>query len=51
VLGEERDALRVEALVAAHQYEPARAAGARFHAGYPGSMLGPAVDGALGTIP
>jgi hypothetical protein len=51
VLGEEREALRVEALVAAQRYEPARAAGARFRAAYPGSMLGPAVEDALGTIP
>jgi hypothetical protein len=51
LLSEERDALRVEALVAAQRYEPARAAGARFHVAYPGSMLAPAVDDALGTIP
>jgi hypothetical protein len=50
-LGEERDALRVEALVAARRYEQARAAAARFRASYPRSMLGPAVDGALRTIP
>jgi len=51
VLGEERDALRVEALVAAGSYEPARAAGARFRAAYPGSMLAPAVEDALRAIP
>ncbi|HEX3345383.1 MAG TPA: hypothetical protein VHS09_12455 [Polyangiaceae bacterium] len=51
VLAEERDALRIEALVATQQYERARAAGARFRATYPGSMLGPAVDGTLRTIP
>jgi outer membrane protein assembly factor BamD (BamD/ComL family) len=51
VLGEERDALRVEALVAMRRYEQAQTAGSRFRAAYPQSMLGPAVDGALGTIP
>jgi hypothetical protein len=51
VLAEERDALRVEALVAARRTEQARAAAARFHAAYPGSMLAPAVDDALRTIP
>jgi hypothetical protein len=50
-LSEERDALRVEALVAAHRYDDARAAASRFHATYPGSMLTAAVDAALGTIP
>jgi hypothetical protein len=51
VLAEERDALRVEALVAVPRPEQARAAAARFHAVYPGSMLAPAVDDALRTIP
>jgi hypothetical protein len=51
VLGEERDALRVEGLVAAQRYAAGRAAAARFHAAYPGSMLAPAVDDVLHTIP
>jgi hypothetical protein len=51
VLAEEREALRVEALVAARRTAQARAAAARFHAAYPGSMLAPAVDDALRTIP
>ncbi|HEY1691103.1 MAG TPA: hypothetical protein VGG39_03025 [Polyangiaceae bacterium] len=51
LLSEERDALRVEALVAARRFEPARAAAARFHAAYPRSMLAPAVDDAVQAIP
>jgi hypothetical protein len=51
LLAEERDALRVEALVAARRFDPARAAAARFHAAYPGSMLAPAVDDAARAIP
>jgi hypothetical protein len=51
VLAEERDALRVEVLVAVRRTAEARAAAARFHAAYPGSMLAPAVDGALRAIP
>ncbi|MCL2447895.1 MAG: hypothetical protein FWD17_02995 [Polyangiaceae bacterium] len=51
MLSEERDALRVEALVAAKRYARARAAGGRFRTAYPGSMLGPAVDDALQAIP
>jgi outer membrane protein assembly factor BamD (BamD/ComL family) len=50
-LCEERDALRVEALVAAERYDEARLAAARFRTNYPGSMLGPAVNDALQTIP
>jgi outer membrane protein assembly factor BamD (BamD/ComL family) len=50
-LSEERDALRVEALVAAARYGEARASAARFHAAYPGSLLTPAVDSALRENP
>jgi len=51
VLSEERDALRVEALVAGTRYEEARASAAAFHAAHPGSLLTPAVDSALTAIP
>lgn len=51
VLSEERDALRVEALVAAARYDEARAAVVKFHRAHPDSVLTPAVDDALGTIP
>lgn len=51
VLSEERDALRVEALVAGGRYDEARASASRFRAAYPGSLLGPAVRDALGAIP
>jgi hypothetical protein len=50
-LSEERDALRVEALVAATRYDEARASAAAFHAAHPGSLLTPAVDSALTEIP
>lgn len=50
-LSEERDALRVEALVAAARYGDASASAARFHAAYPGSLLTPAVDSALRENP
>jgi outer membrane protein assembly factor BamD (BamD/ComL family) len=50
-LAEEREALRVEALVAAERYDEARLAAARFRATYPWSMLGAAVKGAVQTIP
>ncbi len=51
VLSEERDALRVEALVAAARFDDARASAAAFHAAHPGSLLTPAVDSALTAIP
>jgi|CZKU01.1.fsa_nt_gi hypothetical protein len=51
VLSEERDALRVEALVAAARYDDARAAGATFRAAHPGSLLTSAVDSALRVNP
>lgn len=51
VLAEERDALRVEALVAAARYDEARAWALKFHAAHPGSLLTSAVDDALGAIP
>jgi hypothetical protein len=51
VLSEERDALRVEALVSAARYDDARAAGATFRATHPGSLLTSAVDSALRVNP
>ncbi len=51
VLSEERDALRVEALVSARRYEDARSAASRFHGAYPDSVLTAAVDAALDEIP
>jgi hypothetical protein len=51
VLREERDALRVEALVGAGRYDQARSAGERFAVAFPDSMLRPAVRDALRTIP
>jgi hypothetical protein len=50
-LSEEREALRVEALVKAGRYDEARAAAGTFRASFPDSMLEAAVLGALGTIP
>jgi hypothetical protein len=51
VLSEERDALRVEALVSSARYDDARAAGATFRAAHPGSLLTSAVDSALRVNP
>lgn len=50
-LVEEREALAVKALVAAGRFEDARARGVRFHARFPTSLLRPAVDNALASIP
>jgi hypothetical protein len=50
-LGEEREALAVQALVVAGRYDAARARAARFKAGAPASMFIPAVDATLGSIP
>jgi hypothetical protein len=50
-LGEEREAIAVQALVQLHRADEARARGARFHARYPGSVLAAAVDAALATLP
>jgi len=51
VLAEERDAMTVEALVAAGRADDARAAGARFRAAHSGSLLQPTVEDALRSIP
>ena len=41
----------VQALAAAGKWDEARHAGARFHARFPQSLLAPAVQAALQTIP
>jgi hypothetical protein len=51
ILDEERDALTVEALVAAHRYEDARAAAAAFRRLFPASLFTPTIEGALRSIP
>ena len=51
VLAEERDALRVEALVGVGRDEEARTAASRFHRAYPGSLLSTAVDQAVSSPP
>jgi len=51
VLAEERDAMRVEALVAAGRVDDARAAGERFRRAHSGSLLQPMVEDALESIP
>jgi hypothetical protein len=50
-LAEERESLWVEALVEAGRYPEARQRAARFHARFPSSLLGAAVDAALRSIP
>jgi hypothetical protein len=50
-LAEERDALTVEALVEAGRTDEARARGRQFHLSYPNSIMRPAVDDALKSIP
>ena len=51
LLGEERDALFVQALVRAGRYDEARARAGAFRRGAPHSLLLPAVDAAISTIP
>jgi hypothetical protein len=50
-LTEEFEGVRVQALVAAHRYDEARAAAIRFHERFGDSLLGPVVDAAIRTIP
>jgi hypothetical protein len=50
-LGEEREAMAIQALVLLQRYDEARARGARFHQRFSGSVLAPAIDAALGAIP
>jgi hypothetical protein len=51
MLGEERDALFVQALVHAGRYDEARAHADAFHRRTPGSLFMPAVDAAIASIP
>ena len=51
VLSEEREALQVNALVAAGRYAEARQVGERFLGRHPGSLLRPSVEAALRAIP
>jgi hypothetical protein len=50
-LGEEREALAIQALVAAGRYDEARARAARFRAAAPHSLFLPAIDATLASIP
>jgi hypothetical protein len=50
-LAEEREALAVRALVLTQRGDQARARAARFRKRYPASVMLPAVEAALGTIP
>ena len=50
-LTEEREALAIRALVLTQRGEQARARGARFRKRYPASVMLPAVEAALGTLP
>jgi len=50
-LAEEREAMAIQALILLERYDQARVRGASFHQRFPGSVLAPAVDAALATIP
>jgi|CZKU01.1.fsa_nt_gi hypothetical protein len=50
-LGEEREALAIQALANAGRYDEARERGARFRAAQPNSLFLPAVDATLASIP
>jgi hypothetical protein len=50
-LGEEREALAIQSLVALGRYDEARARAARFRTAAPHSLLMPAIDSALESIP
>ena len=50
-LGEEREALAIQSLVALGRYDEARARAARFRATSPHSVLMPAIDATLDSIP
>jgi hypothetical protein len=51
VLAEEREALSVDALVAAGRYDDARRRSHAFRARYPGSLFAPSVNAAIRAIP
>jgi hypothetical protein len=50
-LGEEREALAIQALVTQGRFDEARARAARFRATSPGSLFLPAIDASLASIP
>lgn len=50
-LGEEREALGIQALVGGGRYDEARARAARFRATWPNSLFLPAVDASIASIP
>jgi hypothetical protein len=50
-LGEEREALAIQAMVAAGRYDEARARAARFRTATPNSLFLPAIDASLASIP
>jgi outer membrane protein assembly factor BamD (BamD/ComL family) len=50
-LGEEREALGIQALVGGGRYDEARARAARFRAMWPNSLFLPAVDASIASIP
>ncbi len=50
-LGEEREALAIQALAVEGRFDEARARGARFRASAPNSLFLPAVDATLASIP
>ncbi len=50
-LGEEREALAVQALVSGGRYDDARARAARFRATWPSSLFLPAVEASVASIP
>jgi hypothetical protein len=50
-LGEEREALAIQSLVALKRYDEARARAKRFHDASPTSLFAPVIDAAIGSIP
>jgi hypothetical protein len=50
-LAEEREAIAIQALILVKRFDDARSRGARFHRRFSGSVLMPAVDAALESIP
>lgn len=50
-LGEEREALGIQALVGGGRYDEARARAARFRAAWPNSLFLPAVEASVASIP
>jgi hypothetical protein len=50
-LGEEREALAIQTLIAAARYDEARARAARFRAATPNSLFLPAIEASLASIP